>query len=224
MAPKDVSALKKSFARPGFAKQIEQLDAQAKAFGVQFMAKENAAPSAAWKLLGSAVPESVLWLAHSSKSAPVQAKFKAFLTEWPQARQKIPYTLMQEMRITPDLPGYDELVEQIFFAIMDGKLDTPEAARAYLEPYSPPAPPPPVSMRRRAVKRETKPAKTRSKKAAAAAVVDVAAEAAVEAPVAAKAAPAKAVKSAPVAAKTCKGCGESCKACPGCEEGCEARR
>ena len=54
---------------------------------------------------------------------------------------------MQEMRITPDLPGYDELVEKIFFAIMDGKLDTPEAAKAFLEPYSPPAPPPPVNRR-----------------------------------------------------------------------------
>jgi hypothetical protein len=168
LAPKDVAALQKSFARPGFASQIGSLDAEAKAFGAKFMAKENAAPSAAWKLLGSAVPESVLWLAHSTKSAPVQARFKAFFADWPQARQRIPYTLMQEMRITPDLPGYDELVEKIFFAIMDGKLDTPEGAKAFLEPFSPPAPPPPVNMRRRAVKREAKPAKSRSKKAVAA--------------------------------------------------------
>jgi tRNA nucleotidyltransferase (CCA-adding enzyme) len=167
MAPKDVTGLKKSFARPGFAKQIDALEAEGKAFGVQFTAKEAAAPSAAWKLLGSAVPESVLWLAHNTKSAPVQARFKAYFSEWPTAKQRIPYTLMQEMRITPDLPGYNELVEKIFFAIMDGKLDSPEAAKAYLEPYSPPAPPPPVNMRRRALKRETKPAKPRSKKAAA---------------------------------------------------------
>jgi tRNA nucleotidyltransferase (CCA-adding enzyme) len=176
LAPKDVTALKKSFARPGFAEQIGSLEAETKAFGTQFMAKENAAPSAAWKLLGSAVPESVLWLAHSTKSAPIQARFKAFFSDWPQARQRIPYTLMQEMRITPDLPGYDELVEKIFFAIMDGKLDTPEAAKAFLEPFSPPAPPPPVNMRRRALKRETKPAKSRSKKVAAAVEVDEEAE------------------------------------------------
>ena len=118
-------------------------------------------------MLSAAVPEQVLWLAHSSKNAPVQSRFKSYFSDWPTARQRIPYTLMQEMRITPDLPGYTELVEQIFFAIMDSKLDTPEAARAYLEPYSPPAPPPPVNLRRRAVKRETKPAKPRSKKAAA---------------------------------------------------------
>ncbi len=198
MPPKDVAALKKGFARPGFAKQIDSLEAEAKAFGTQFSAKEFAAPSAAWKLLGSAVPESVLWLAHSTKSAPVQARFKAFFTDWPQARQRIPYTLMQEMRITPDLPGYEALVEQIFFAIMDGKLDTPEAARAFLEPFSPPAPPPPVNMRRRAVKKEAKVPKSRAKKAAAVAAeaegdVDLAAAAvapAAEAPAPVKVPPA----------------------------------
>jgi tRNA nucleotidyltransferase (CCA-adding enzyme) len=215
LAPKDVTSLKKSFARPGFAQQIGSLEAAAKAFGVQLMAKEASAPSAAWKLLGSAVPESVLWLAHSSKSAPVQARFKAFFTDWPQARQRIPYTLMQEMRITPDLPGYDELVTKIFFAIMDGKLETPEAAKAFLEPFSPPAPPPPVNMRRRAVKRETKPAKSRSKKAAVAVVDDAdgldtvaAAPAVVAKPVKAeapaKAAKAPVVKAAPAPAKPVK--------------------
>jgi tRNA nucleotidyltransferase (CCA-adding enzyme) len=196
LAPKEIADFKASFARPGFVKQIESLDAEAKAFGVQFSAKENAAPSAAWKLLGAAVPESVLWLAHSTKSAPVQARFKAFFTEWPQARQRIPYTLMQEMRITPDLPGYDELVEKIFFAIMDGKLDTPEAAKAFLEPYSPPAPPPPVNMRRRAAKREAKPTKSRTKKAVAVvAEEEDDADDELEAAEAAPAAPAAVVKS-----------------------------
>jgi tRNA nucleotidyltransferase (CCA-adding enzyme) len=70
LSPKEVSALKDSFARPGFAKQIESLEAEAKAFGAQFSAKENAAPSAAWKLLGEAVPESILWLAHRPRARP----------------------------------------------------------------------------------------------------------------------------------------------------------
>jgi tRNA nucleotidyltransferase (CCA-adding enzyme) len=167
LAPKDVAELKKSFARPGFVDQIAALDAETKTFAAQFSGKAAAAPSDAWKLLMSAVPEQVLWLAHTGKGAGVQARFKAFFEEWPQARQRIPYQLMQEMRITPDLPGYDDLIEELFFAIMDGKLDTPETAKAYLEPFSPPAPPPPVNVRRRAVKREAKPPKSRSKKAAA---------------------------------------------------------
>jgi tRNA nucleotidyltransferase (CCA-adding enzyme) len=168
LAPKDVAALKKSFARPGFADQIDALDADTKTFATQFTGKSAAAPSDAWKLLFTAPPEPVLWLAHTTKSAPLQAKFKAFFGDWSQARLKIPYQLMQEMRITPSLPGYDALIEQLFFAVMDGKLDTPEATRAFLEPFSPPAPPPPVNMRRRAVKRETKVPKPRTKKAAAA--------------------------------------------------------
>ncbi|AEU36738.1 CCA tRNA nucleotidyltransferase [Granulicella mallensis] len=167
LAPKDVADLKASFARPGFVDQIAALEGETKNFATQFTSKAAAAPSDAWKMLMSAVPEQVLWLAHSTKTAAIQARFKAFFEEWPQARQRIPYQLMQEMRITPELPGYDDLIGELFFAIMDGKLDTPETARAYLEPYSPPAPPPPVNLRRRAVKKEAKVPKSRSKKVVA---------------------------------------------------------
>ncbi len=213
LAPKDVTTLKKSFARPGFAEQIPALEADTKAFATLFTSKAAAAPSDAWKLLFAAQPEAVLWLAHTTKSAPLKARFESFFNDWSQARQKIPYQLMQEMRITPALPGYDELVETLFFAVMDGKLDTPEAARAFLEPFSPPAPPPPVNVRRRAVKREAKVAKPRSKKAAAEAVdeVDLAAAGETEIPVSAPPeaaaktkAPAKAVAAktpAPIAAR-----------------------
>jgi tRNA nucleotidyltransferase/poly(A) polymerase len=166
LSGKEQAALKESFAHAGFAAQIDALDADAKALAAKLSAKEAAAPSEAWKILYSAQPEPVLWLEHSTKSAPLKAKFKAFFEEWSQARQRIPYQLMQEMRITPELPIFDELVEQLFFALMDGKLATPEDLKAFLEPHSPPAPPPVVSPRRRAVKRETKATKARVKKAA----------------------------------------------------------
>jgi tRNA nucleotidyltransferase (CCA-adding enzyme) len=167
LAPKELEALKSSFARPGFATQIAALDVDAKAAAALLTGKTTSAPSEAWKLIFASEPEPILWLAHTTKSAPLQARFKAFFTDWSQARSRIPYQLMQEMRIVPELPGYEELLDQLFFAIMDGKLDTPESAKAFLEPFSPPAPPPPVNLRRRAVKRETKAAKPRSKKAAA---------------------------------------------------------
>jgi tRNA nucleotidyltransferase (CCA-adding enzyme) len=201
LSPKEVTTLKKTFARQGFVEQIAALDTDTKNFAVKFNSKAAAAPSDAWKLLMTAVPEQILWLAHSTKSAPVQARFQAFFNEWPQARQRIPYQIMQEMRITPDLPGYSELIESLVFAIMDGKLESPEAIKAFLEPFSPPAPPPPVNMRRRAVKREAKPAKSRSKKAAAAAEApadaDLASAAEAPAPVEK---PAKAAKPAPIKA------------------------
>jgi tRNA nucleotidyltransferase/poly(A) polymerase len=169
LQPKDVSTLKRSFSRPGFAAQIAALEPATKAFNALFTGKSAAEPSATWKLLHTHAPEPILWLAHTSKAGAVQNKFKAFFEVWSQSRSRIPYQLMQEMRIVPELPIYRELLDKLFFAIMDGQLDTPEAARAFLEPYSPPAPPPPVNLRRRAVKREVKPAK-RSKKAVAAAL------------------------------------------------------
>jgi tRNA nucleotidyltransferase (CCA-adding enzyme) len=198
LGTKDVEELQKSFARPGFAEQILALEADTKEFATLFTSKAAAAPSDAWKMLFAARPETVLWLAHTTKSAPLKARFEAFFKDWSQARVKIPYQLMQEMRITPSLPGYNELVETLFFAVMDGKLDTPEAARAFLEPYSPPAPPPPVNVRRRAVKREAKAAKPRSKKAVAAAADDVDLAAADEA----ESAPLEAAAKAAAPAKT----------------------
>ena len=166
LAPKDVTALKKSFARQGFVHEIEALEGEGKSFAAELSGKGAAAPSQSWKLLYSAKPESVLWVAHTTKSGPIQAKFKAFYTDWPQAKQKLPYTLMQEMRIVPELPGYDELLDKLFFELMDNKLGTVEEMKAYLEPYSPPAPPPPVHLRRaRATKKDAKPAKSRKKAA-----------------------------------------------------------
>jgi tRNA nucleotidyltransferase (CCA-adding enzyme) len=166
MAPKEVSMLKASFPRKGFVEEIASLEKEAKEFLVQFTGKGAALPSQAWKLLHSAKPEAILWAAHTSKAAGVQAKFKSFYAEWPQARLKIPYTQMQEMRIVPGIPGYEELLDKLFFELMDGKLGMVEEMKVFLEPYSPPAPPPPVHLRRpRAAKKEAKPAKSKKKAA-----------------------------------------------------------
>ncbi len=160
LSPKDVSALKASFPRRGFVAEIAALEKDAKEFAAQFTGKGAATPSQAWKLLHSSKPEAVLWTAHTSKAAAAQNKFKAFYTDWPQAKLKLPYALMQEMRIVPGVPRYEELLENLFFELMDGKLTTVEEMKAYLEPYSPPAPPPPVHLRRpRAAKKDAKPAK-----------------------------------------------------------------
>ena len=166
LTPKEVSALKASFPRQGFVTDIDDLEVKARDFAAQLTGKGAALPSQAWKLFTSASPEVVLWTAFSSKSAALQAKFKSFSSEWPQARQKMPYTMMQEMRIVPELPGYEDLLEKLFFELMDGNLSTPEEMKVFLEPFSPPAPPPPVNVRRqRVAKKEAKPVKSRSKKA-----------------------------------------------------------
>jgi tRNA nucleotidyltransferase/poly(A) polymerase len=156
MPPKDVAALKKEFLRPGFVEEWNSLDSLASAFQKALFSKEHAVPSSAYKLFTSYDPEAVLWLGFTSKSSTVQEKYNNFLKVWPEARQNIPYALMQEMRITPELPNYKEITHQIFLQLIDGKLATPEEMRAFLAPFSPPAPPPQISIKRTRAKRAEK--------------------------------------------------------------------
>ncbi len=148
LSAKDLAALKALFVRPGFVEEWNNLDHAAKEFNKQLMGKEAATPSATWKLFTSADPQAVLWLGLTSKTPAVQAKYKNFFTVWPEARQKVPHALLQELRITPEVPGYDEMISGLFLGVIDGNLETDEQLRAFLEPYSPPAPPPPVTVRR----------------------------------------------------------------------------
>jgi tRNA nucleotidyltransferase (CCA-adding enzyme) len=157
LQPKDLAALKKELPRPGFVEQWNHLDEAAKEFAARLTGKEASLPSATWKLIANHQPEAVLWLAFTSKTGAVQSKFKNFFSVWPEARQKMPVQLMAEMRITSQLPEYNHLLNELFFALIDGRLESEEAMRAFLEPYSPPAPPPPVSIRRsRSRKAESK--------------------------------------------------------------------
>jgi tRNA nucleotidyltransferase/poly(A) polymerase len=150
---KDLSALKKVMLRPGFVEEWNHLDSQASGFAKVLLSKQNAKASASYKLFMSYDPEAVLWLGFISKDKAVQERFNLFLKVWPEARQRIPYLLMQEMRITPELPGYADLLQNIFLELIDGHLTTPEEMRAYLGPHSPPAPPPQVTIKRSRAKR-----------------------------------------------------------------------
>ena len=47
-------------------------------------------------------------LALQARIKPFRSAIINFLKVWPEARQRIPHLLMQEMRITPELPIYDE--------------------------------------------------------------------------------------------------------------------
>jgi tRNA nucleotidyltransferase (CCA-adding enzyme) len=153
LAAKDLSALQKMLLRPGFVAEWNSLDALAAGFQKVLLAKENASASTGYKLFTSYDPEAVLWLGFTGKSAAVKERYEDFLKKWPEARQGIPYALMLEMRITPELPSYNDIVHRVFLKLIDGELTTPEEMRAYLEPDSPPAPPPQVTIKRPRVKR-----------------------------------------------------------------------
>ncbi|MGD0733732.1 MAG: CCA tRNA nucleotidyltransferase [Terracidiphilus sp.] len=152
-AAKDLTALKKLLLRPGFVEEWSSLDSLAAGFAKVLLAKDNATPSTSYKLFMSYDPEAVLWLGFTSKDAAVRSRYEQFLKVWPEARQRIPHALMQEMRITPELATYHEVVQKIFLELIDGHLSTPEEARAFLEPFSPPAPPPQVTIKRPRAKR-----------------------------------------------------------------------
>ncbi len=153
MAAKDLAALKKLMLRPGFVEEWNSLDTLAAGFSKTLLSKEHERASACYRLFTTYDPEAVLWLGFTSKSAAVQERYQRFLKVWPEAKQQIPYALMQEMRITPELANYAEIVHAVFLELIDGRLATPEEMRAFLEPYSPPAPPPPVSVKRSRAKR-----------------------------------------------------------------------
>ncbi len=153
LAGRELNALKKLMLRPGFVEEWNSLDALAAGFAKVLLAKGNAIPSAGFKLFTSYDPEAVLWLGFTSKDEAIKERFNLFLKVWPEVRQQIPHALMQEMRITAELPAYREIVQSVFLELLDGRLGTPEEARAFLEPHSPPAPPPQVTIKRPRAKR-----------------------------------------------------------------------
>jgi hypothetical protein len=62
-------------------------------------------------------------------------------------KARLPLPEMAELRITPELPEYPKLAEEVFLMLLDGKLKSHNDIIEFLKPYSPPepvAPPPPV--------------------------------------------------------------------------------
>jgi len=158
MGEKDVHAMQKLLPRHHFVEQWRNIEEDAKELAKQLTSKEYAAPSATWKLLMSARPELILFLDVTTRQSAVDQKIKAFLTKWPTYRQKMPIQKMTEMRITPDLPVYQSLLEEMFLMMLDGKLKTEAEIVKYLEPHQPPLPvaPPTPARRGRGKKKAAK--------------------------------------------------------------------
>jgi tRNA nucleotidyltransferase/poly(A) polymerase len=181
LSPANLSGLKRLFVRNDLVERAADLDRGAKKVLQLMTSKEAAKPSRLWHLLHGANHDAVLWLFFTGKSSAIQNRFEKFFTQWPEARQKIPNALLQTMRIVPGVPGYDELLDKLTFAFMDGELPNDEAVQKLAEPYSPPAPAPVFVVRRgRTGKRaaESKGSKAKAKKGAPKTQVEAAPEAA----------------------------------------------
>jgi tRNA nucleotidyltransferase/poly(A) polymerase len=152
----DVSSIQKQIPNKGFVARWRDLEDDTKEFARQLTGKDLGQPSQIWKFLMKSRPEHVLFAALTSRPAAVEQKLKNFLTKWPQAKQKLPFPEMLELRITPEHPDYKKILDEAFFLLMDGKLRSHNEILKYLEPYKPPEPPPPPPpvRRGRAAKKE----------------------------------------------------------------------
>jgi tRNA nucleotidyltransferase/poly(A) polymerase len=155
MPEKEVAVMQKLLPRQHFVEQWQNIEDDAKELAKQLTSKEYAAPSATWKLLMSVRPELIIFLDITTRQSAVEQKIKAFLTKWPEYRQKMPLVKMAEMRIKPDLPVYQQLLDEMFLMMLDGKLKTEAEIVKYLEPHQPPLPvaPPAPARRGRAKKK-----------------------------------------------------------------------
>src|SRR6266536_3329644 len=166
MAEKDISDLRRAIPRKDLVEAWKDLEDNAQQLSKRLAGKEAGTPSRTWQLLSGARPEMILFLAVTARQQAVAQKIKNFFTKWRQVQQKIPLPEMTELHITPQLPEYPKISNDVFLLLLDGKLRSRTETLKYLKPLAPPPPPPPPP-----------PKRGRAAKAAAAAASAVAASA-----------------------------------------------
>jgi hypothetical protein len=130
------------------AEAWRDIEDNAKDLAKRLTGKEAATPSRTWKLLSSARQEMVLFLAVTARQQAVAQKIKKFFTKWRQVQQKLPLPEMTELLITPQLPEYPKIAEDVFMLLLDGRLRSRTELMKFLKPLAPPPPPPPPPPRR----------------------------------------------------------------------------
>jgi len=148
LSEKETTDIRKMIPRRDLAEAWRDLEVHAKELAKRLTGKEASTPSRTWKLLSSARPEMILFLAVTSRQQAVALKIKNFFTKWRQVQQKIPLPEMTELLITPQLPEYPKIAEEVFMLLLDGKLRSRTEILKFLKPLAPPPPPPPPPPRR----------------------------------------------------------------------------
>jgi tRNA nucleotidyltransferase (CCA-adding enzyme) len=143
MGDKEVSDMRKLIPRKTLVEAWKDLEDNAKDLAKKLTGKESATPSRTWQVLSNARPEMTLFLAVTAKQQAVAQKIKNFFTKWRQVLQKIPLPEMTELHITPQLPEYPKIANDVFMLLLDGKLRSRTETLKFLKPLAPPPPPPP---------------------------------------------------------------------------------
>jgi tRNA nucleotidyltransferase (CCA-adding enzyme) len=165
----DVGALQSAIPRKSFVHDWKHLQESAKELSKRLKGKEAGTNSQTWKLLSTVKPEAILFTLATSREAGITRKIHDFLTKWREIKNRFPLPEMAPLRITPQLPEYPKLVEDMFMLMLDNKLKSTEDITKFLQPYSPPEPEPPPAPPRKAR------AKKAAKKAAKAKAADASA-------------------------------------------------
>jgi len=143
MPDKDIAEMQRIIPRKGFVQQWRNLEDEAKNLAKHLAGKEAATPSRTWQLLEKTRPETILFLEATTRQQGIAQKIKNYLTKWRQVRQKLPLPEMTELLITPQLPEYPKIANDVFMLMLDGKLRSRTEILKFLKPLAPPPPPPP---------------------------------------------------------------------------------
>jgi tRNA nucleotidyltransferase (CCA-adding enzyme) len=148
MGDKDTSEIQRMIPRRDFVDKWKHLESGAHDLAKKLTSKEAGMPSGAWKILSHATPENILFLSLTTKQQAVDLKLKNFFGKWRQVKEKLPFPEMAELRITPQIPEYQQVMDQAFLLLMDGKLRSHTEIMNFLKPFEPPPPPPPPAPKR----------------------------------------------------------------------------
>jgi tRNA nucleotidyltransferase/poly(A) polymerase len=148
MGDKDISEIQRMIPRRDFVDKWKHLESRAHDLAKKLTGKEAGTPSGSWKMLSKAAPEDILFLSLTTKQQSVDQKLKNFFGKWRQVKEKLPFPEMAELRITPQLPEYQKVMDEAFLLLLDGKLRSHTEVVNFLKPYEPPPPPPPPQAKR----------------------------------------------------------------------------
>lgn len=145
---KDAADLRRQIPRRDLVEAWQNLEQASKNLSKLLTGKESATPSRTWQVLSAANPEIILFTEITTKQQVISQKIGNFLGKWRQLKQKLPIEEMAELRITPSLPDYGKITEELFLLMLDGKARTHTDFMKFLKPFSPPLPPPPPPTKR----------------------------------------------------------------------------
>ncbi len=148
LSDKDISDLQRLMPRKDLIEAWRDIEDHAKELAKRLTGKEAATPSRTWHLLSKARPEMILFLAVTARQQAVAQKVKNFLTKWRDVQKRIPLPEMTELLITPQLPEYPKIANDVFMLLLDGRLRSRTETLKFLKPFAPPPPPPPPPPRR----------------------------------------------------------------------------